>query len=272
MLLKIFLPLFLLFNTAYAYKKLSVVVSIEPYQYLVEKIGKSKVRVKSLYKNSKLINNHSQFDLRLLAKSNIYMITKLENEDKFTKIFKKYKPDIKIRDISFDVKKLKQQDGKINPYLWLDPLNLIKIANNILYELVQEDKKNEEYYQKNYDVLVQEIDSIFIRIKKLYDKSARENAYVFDHKWDYFAKRFNLSLFLIEEKIIRAGQLSSVSRFTKENDITILLTSPNANYNILYSVANNTNTRMLEHDIYKYSLFANIYNLGFILFTKNLKQ
>jgi len=271
MLIKIFVCFFLLVNTLYSYQKTTVVVTIEPYKYLAEKIGKGKIRVKSLYKNSKLINNHSQFELRQLSKSTVYMTSKLNNEKNFIEIFKKYNKNIKVVDISFNIKRLKLRSNKDNPYIWLDPLNLISISNNILKELIKIDKKNEVYYKNNYNSLVEEIDSLFIRIRKLYDSSEKDNAYVFEPTWDYFARRYNFSVFLIKEEVLKAHELATFSMFTKENYISKTLTAPNMDYDILRSVANTSDTTIIEHDIYKYGVLANIYNLGFIIFTKNKK-
>ncbi|NQY22314.1 MAG: hypothetical protein HRT40_13620, partial [Campylobacteraceae bacterium] len=64
MLFKILFPIILIFSNAYSFNRLKVIVTIEPYQYLVQRIGKTKVKVQSLYKDSKIINNHSQFELR----------------------------------------------------------------------------------------------------------------------------------------------------------------------------------------------------------------
>ena len=269
MLIKIFICFFLLVNTLYSYQKTTVVVTLEPYKYLVEKIGKGKVRVKSLYKNSKIINNHSQFELRKHSKSTVYMTSQLNNENNFIDIFKKYNKNIRIVDISLNIKRLPLTSKKNNPYIWLDPLNLISISHNILKELIRIDKRNEKYYVNNYISLIEEIDSLFIRIRKLYDASEKDNAYVFEPKWDYFARRYNFSVFLIKEEIIKAHELSKFSAFTKENYIAKTLTAPNIDYDVLRSVANTSDTTIIEHDIYKYGVLANIYNLGFILFTKN---
>ena len=51
MLFKILFPLILIFSNAYSFNRLKVIVTIEPYQYLVQRIGKRKVKVVSLYKD-----------------------------------------------------------------------------------------------------------------------------------------------------------------------------------------------------------------------------
>lgn len=267
-MLKILITFLLLFNFSLAYTKIKITVSIEPYKYLVERIGKTKVRVKSIYKNSKIINNHSQYELRQLAKADFYMTSLLPIEKDFSQAFKKFNNKIKVIDLSFNIKRLKTASGNLNDYIWVDPINLKMIADNILYELVLHDKRNEKYYNKNYDVVLAEIDQIFLRIKKLYNKSEKSNAYIFDERWDYFQRRYNLSFYLIKEEIIKSNNLSKILKFTKENNISLLLTKPEIDYEILSSVSNNTNTKIIEHDIYKYSVFSNLYNLGSILFKK----
>ena len=267
-MLKIFITFLLLFNFSFAYSKIKITVSIEPYKYLVERIGKTKVRVKSIYKNSKIINNHSQYELRQLAKADFYMTSFLPLEKDFSSSFRKFNNKIKVIDLSFNVKRLKKSTGELNDYIWVDPINLKMIADNILFELVLHDKKNEKYYNENYEVLLSEIDEIFLRIKRLYNKSEKYSAYIFDERWGYFQKRYNLSFYLIKEEIIKSNNLSKILKFTKEKHISLLLTKPEIDYEILSSVANNTNTKIIEHDIYKYSIFSNLYNLGSILFTK----
>ena len=47
MLFKILFPIILIFSNAYSFNRLKVIVTIEPYQYLVQRIGKTKVKVQS---------------------------------------------------------------------------------------------------------------------------------------------------------------------------------------------------------------------------------
>lgn len=268
MLFKILLPLLLLFSNVYSFNKLKVLVSIEPYQYLVERIGKRKVNVKSLYKDSKIINNHSQYELRKLAKHHLYLQAGLNGEKEFYNIFLKFNKKIRTGDLDFNIKKI-NNNNQINEFIWLDPLNLRMISNNILYELIKIDPKNKKYYKNNYEILIKEIDTLYLRIKSLYTKSQKYNAYVFDQRWAYFAKRFDLSFYERNKSLIKASELSKVIQFTLDHNVVLCLSSPGFDYYILSSLVNTTNTKLIEHDIYKYSLLSNLYSLSVLLFKKN---
>lgn len=267
MLFKILFPLILIFSNAYSFNRLKVIVTIEPYQYLVQRIGKRKVKVVSLYKDSKIINNHSQFELRKYAKYHLYLQSGLKNEKEFYLKFLSFNNNIKKADISFNIRKIKNQNNMNNEFIWLDPLNLRLMANNILFELVKIDKRNEKYYTENYEVLLKEIDTLYLRIKTLYNKSQKKSVYIFDSKWQYFSKRFDLNFYTREKEIIKSFEFSKIKKFTAKNNVQLCLTKPGFDYNILSSLINNTKLKSIEHDVYKYSLLSNIYKLSILLFS-----
>ncbi|NQY21930.1 MAG: hypothetical protein HRT40_11615, partial [Campylobacteraceae bacterium] len=116
-------------------------------------------------------------------------------------------------------------------------------------------------------VLLKEIDTLYLRIKNLYDKSQKKSVYVFDNKWEYFAKRFGLSFYYRESELIKSLEFSKMQKFTIENNVQLCLTKPGFDYYILSSLVNNTNLKSIEHDIYEYSLLSNIYKLSLLLFS-----
>lgn len=266
MLLRILFLFILFLSSSHAYKKLSVTVSIEPFKYLVERIGKSKVKVQSIYNDSLIIDNNSQYNMRKLAKSKMYFVANLPYEKKNIKKLKKINSHIIISDISFGIKKLKNEEGIENPYLWLDPLALKMIADNIYFELSKVDKRNEKYYLKNLNDLIDEIEQVFLRVKRLYNKSEKYNTYVYDNHWDYFARRYDLNFYLLEKKVLSSNIMKERISFSKENSVKTVLINRDIYYDIPSSIANITGATIIEHDIYEYSVLSNIFLLAKHLF------
>lgn len=267
MLFRVLFLAILLFTSSHAYKKLTVTVSIEPYKYLVERIGKSKVKVLSVYNNSLIIDNNSQFQMRKLAKSKAYFVTKLSFEDKNIKKLKKINPKIEVKDISFGIRELKDKEGIVNPYLWLDPLALKIIVDNIYFEMIKLDKKNKDFYLLNYNKLIDEIEQLFLRLKRLHNKSEKAGIFVYNKYWRHFASRYDLDLYHLEKKVLASNNMRKIIKISTTNSIKKVLIDRDIYYDIPNSISNFTGAKIIEHDIYEYSVLSNIFLLGQLLFT-----
>ena len=87
-----------------------------------------------------------------------------------------------------------QDHGEIDPHLWLDPQNGKTWVQAIADELTLADPDNAARYAQNAARAVTQIDSVAAQAKVLLDPVSGQNIVVFHDAYQYFEKRFNLSV------------------------------------------------------------------------------
>lgn len=261
---KIFLLPFILISYLSAFS--TYTVTIPPHKFFLENLGQSKIKVKAIYENidySKPIP-HSHF--RKVAFSDIYFTIGLPVEQKYVKYIKEINKDIEVIDTSKDIEK-DSYDGKINPYIWLDPLRVKEVCDVMLKVLIKNDPSNKEYFESNYKTFIGELDEIFLRIKNtlFYSTSA---VYVYNEKWDYFLKRFNVRYFRAENKILSGTNFTKINIMSNDENIKHILVDKSIDYGIYNSWSNANNLGIIEADIFSYDWLSDL----FVLSEKLLKE
>lgn len=259
----IFISLLLL--STFAFAKLTITTTIPPIKYFVDKIVKNEMNVRILFKDSDLNFKHRQLQLKTFARADIYFTVGLEEEKKFEIFFKQVNPKLNIVDLSQKLNKLTNSKGEVNPYVWMDPLNVREIANAILKAVIALDPDGMFIYNKNHDEFLREIDELFLSIKKDYYTTS-DSIFIFDDSWQYYTSRFSIESIKIDKRILKANEISEFSRKAIVNKTTAVLAKKGSNYRILKSISSNSdNARIIENDIFDYYWQSNL-----ILLTKNL--
>lgn len=216
------------------------------------------MRIKTIFKDANFKKVYTVNQLKSLSLSDIYFTIGLEEEKKMIHTLRNYNPELNIIDISHDIKKLKRADNTVNPYIWTDPLRVRKIASNILKAVVKLDHRNEDFYMENYKIFLNELDEIFVKIKKDYYSSI-DSIYIFDDYWQYYINRFDINTYMLEKKVLKAKDIPSFIRSSKKNEVKIVLAKKDFNYYILRSVASNAGeARVVEDDIFAYAWHSNL--------------
>nr|WP_044415588.1 zinc ABC transporter substrate-binding protein [Halarcobacter anaerophilus] len=95
---------------------------------------------------------------------------------------------------------LKLDNGKSNPYIWLDPILARGIAKNVYINMIKIIPSKQKIFEKNYKEFLKELDKVYLDIKKRIDKSDLYGFFSFNNQLDYFAKRFRINIYHKEEK------------------------------------------------------------------------
>lgn len=83
-------------------------------------------------------------------------------------------------------------EGK-DPHIWLDPVNAIKMVENITEGLVRSDSKNESYYRENAAAYIKELKELDAKFSEAFSKvKSRKIIYGGHFAFGYFAKRYGL--------------------------------------------------------------------------------
>jgi len=115
--------------------------------------------------------------------------------------------------------------GEMDPHTWTSPANVKVMAKNILDALVDIDSKNKEYYEKNYNSFIKEIEQTDMTIKKILSKVPTNSKFmVFHPSWGYFARDYNLIQFPIEVegKEPKPKMLQKIIDDAKEENIKVI--------------------------------------------------
>lgn len=256
---KIFILLFLCVISLFAQKKV-ITVTIDPQKFIVEKIVKTNMRVKSIYQGSDFHIRFRKLALKEISYSNLYMTIGLDLEKNILTQLKAYNKNLSTFDMSKDVQKM-SMNGKENPYVWTDPLKVRDMAKTVFIKISDIDPKNREFYRKNYENFAQELDDLYLKIK-LHFSNSSFGIYSFDDYWDYYLTRFDFRYYKVNKEVLSADAISSFIRKSKERKVEVLLVDEMTPLRIAKSIASNATSRIVTSDIFKYSFMGDLFILS----------
>ena len=244
-----YLIFLLLFTSSLFAAKPLITVSTPPLHYIVQQVVKNNMRVQLMFEDGNLDHKHRKLQLKNFAKATLFFKTTLTQEQRFQSMFEEFNPQIKTIDLSLNVEKITKDDGSINPYIWMDPLNVRLMVKDVLKAVVAIDPKNRLTYNRNVDQFYSEIDDLFFKIKKsFYTKN--DSIFIFDEDWDYFTNRFGLITRKVDKRILEANEISEFARKADLFSTNTILARKGMDYRILHSISSNANeARIIENNV-----------------------
>lgn len=240
------------------FSKFQVTTTLPFEAYIIKKIGQNHIRIKTISNNfSNKLLELTPTELSSLANTKAYFNFSLEIEKKYEKIFLKTNDKLNIVNMSNNIKKLKYK-GKENPYVWLDPILLREVAKNIYEALSKIDSFNEAKYKINYKKFLLQLDESFLKTRKKLAESEIYNIFVFDEKFDYFAKRFKINIYRKEKRILSASEIKPLIQEVEVNEIKAVFTQERENISFAKSLSGNSNIPIKTYNTYEYLLFFNL--------------
>lgn len=240
------------------FSKFQITTSLPFEAHIIKQIGQNHIRIKTISNNfSNKILELTPTEISSLAGTRAYFNFGLGIEKKYEKIFLKSKEELNIVDMSKNIKKLKYQ-GKDNPYVWLDPILLREVAKNIYEALSKIDPYNKEDYKTNYNYFLNKLDASFLEIKKKLADSEIYNIFVFDEKFDYFAKRFKINKYIRRKRVLSASEIKPLVEFVEKNQIKVVFIEERKNINFAKSLSGNSNILIKTFNPYEEIIFYNL--------------
>ena len=179
--------------------RISVATTIVPYADIIKNIGGEKIIVETLIKPGQ--NPHSfepmPEQIKRVSQSQIYfrVSSVLPIENALIPKIHEFNRTVKIIDLSANVG-IKNND----PHVWLSPKRMQLISKTILDELVLIDKKNEEFYIKNYNGSVKKLKHEDSLLAELLSTKKQKYFVVYHSAWQYFCDDYGLQEIAIEEE------------------------------------------------------------------------
>ena len=255
--------------------KPEISVSIAPQKYFLEKIAKDKFDINVMVKPGSSPHTYEPktSQMKSLNNSKIYFYTGIEFEKAWLDKFKKSAPNTIFVDSSAGIERIAMQEHShgeeettnknqkhdhedehehegLDPHVWLDPV-LVKVqAKNIYEALVSIDSENKEFYSKNYEEFLKELDSLDVQIKEILKPYEHKAFMVFHPSWGYFAKRYDLEQISIEVqgKEPKPNELVELVKDAKIHNIKIIFVSPQFSQKSAKTIAQNIGGNVVAID------------------------
>jgi len=207
--------------------KISIAVTIPPYEYLVNKIGGNKVDVFTFISvgtsphhfepTPKMIETASSSDYYFAVGKN------MEFEDVWLQKLKDMNKNLSIIDLSKNIKYIHN-----DPHVWLSLQRLKMISKNIYENLTRISPSDKEFFNSNYNSM---IDSISIIEKELIDSFTNiknKKLLVYHGSWTYFANEFGLKQISIEQgsKSASAKEFKEILDEVKQSKLPVIFIDP----------------------------------------------
>lgn len=252
----------------FAFGKPIISVSIPPQAFFVEKIAKDSVEINILIPPNS--DEHTmEFKpqaLKKLEQSKIYFLADLELEKILGEKFKSVLKNVKIVNINKGIHLLEgghdhehehdhdghhaeeEHDGHNDPHVWLDPVLVKKLAQNITQALVQSFPKNKEFYEANLANFLKELEQMDAQIAEKLKNIKRNEFIVYHPSWAYLAKRYNLVQIPVEidGKEPKSKDLQNLIKLAKEKDIRVIFVQPGFPENSAKVLAKELNAQIVS--------------------------
>ena len=257
--------------------KPEISVSIVPQKYFLEKIVKDKFDINVMVKAGSSPHTYEPktSQMKSLNNSKLYFYTGIEFEKAWLEKFKKSAPNTLFIDSSANIQRIAMEEHSheeegpeghkhekhndhedehehdgLDPHVWLDPV-LVKIqAKNIYDAVVLIDASNKDFYTKNYEEFIQELDVLDVKIKEILAPYSQKAFMVFHPSWGYFASRYNLEQISIEiqGKEPKPNELIELVKDAKKHDIKIVFVSPQFSQKSAKTIAQNIGGNVVAID------------------------
>ena len=251
----------------YAEGEISTVVSILPQEYLVERIGKDKVRIATMIPPGG--NPHTYeptpSQLKDLSQADIYFQvgSGVEFETQWMKKISSLNEDMEVVNTSEGIRLIAMAEhghedgdghhhhhGGKDPHVWLSPRNAIIMATNIRDALIAFDPENADYYKDNAAGLILYLSDLAEKIEQKLSGFSGRTFLIFHPAWGYFAQDFNLTQVAAEHcgKEPTPQQLAKLIQQAKAMGASVIFASPQFSQKSAAAIASEIKGRVVLID------------------------
>jgi zinc transport system substrate-binding protein len=228
--------------------KLTVVVSIVPQKYFVERIGRDHVSVGVMVESgaSPATYEPKPEQLKALSNAAAYFSIGVPFEDAWLAKIAATNTGMMMVDTIAGIERMpmathhaheahhdheegeKHEEGAPDPHVWLSP-RLVKVQSRTIYEALSElDPVHEAEYHNNLDAFITDIDTLEADIQAALSNLESRRFMVFHPSWGYFARDFGLEQIPVEVggQEPSAQELAHLIEEAKEEGIQVVFAQP----------------------------------------------
>ena len=235
--------------------KIGVGVSIGPEVEWVNAVGGDKVSVTLMVPEGSDPHTYEPLPSQLAqvsdAKMYVEIGTPLEFETNYMDKIKSANPDMLIVNASQGIQLIpnsaeNESDTK-DPHDWTDPKNAMIMVNNIYNGLVQVDPKDKDYFQKNRDQYIQQLQELDENTTKLLKGKKNTDILVYHPAFGYYAKDYNLTEVgaMLNDEEPSPQRIAKMVDIALQNNITVLFNEPQYDPKFMQSIASQVGGQVL---------------------------
>lgn len=255
-----------------------VATGLPPIAYLVKAIAKDKIDVFSVLPQGRSPHDYTPGpqDIKRMASANIFFTTTMPFELRAVKPLTK---STKVIDVTTNVKRIpltekcdhnhkKETCGHLHhdnhssphemldPHVWLSFDNAISISKSIATQLIQLDKENAQFYQKNLEDLLGRLNNLKNYAQANLKAYKGRRFYVYHPAFGYFAFANNLQQAAVElgGREPSASHLAKLIKVMREEKVKVIFVQVQFNPNAMQALARETKANVVELDPLAYNL------------------
>jgi len=215
-----------------ASQRINVVTTIAPLGDFVKTVGGEKVLVTVVVPPGAEPHTFEPTPSLMMdmAKTDLYVMNGAGLEFWMDKLLGANKR-MTVVDSSQGVVLLQEDEGEMDPHIWLSLRNAAVQVNNICSGLILVDPQNKDYYIKNRDGYLEKLKALDIELNSTF--AGRKNKIFIVHHpaWTYFARDYGLIQVPLMENEKEPGPkyLGEVIELAKKNNITAIFVEPEFN-------------------------------------------
>jgi zinc transport system substrate-binding protein len=182
--------------------------------------------------------------MREISRANLYLAIGVEFEKHWLQRFQNQNSRLKIVDISKNIEKVGN-----NPHIWLSPILVKEIAKNIFDALSEIDTQNVEFYKKNLDNYLKQLERLDTQIRSILKDTPKGSSFmVFHPAWGYFAREYGLRELAVEidGKSPKPRELIEIIKRGKEAKVKAIFTQPEFSDKSAQIIAKELNIAVLK--------------------------
>jgi zinc transport system substrate-binding protein len=222
-------------NTTNNSGKIGVAVSVGPEVEFVNAVGGDKVNVTLMVPSGADPHTYEPLpnQLRELSNDKMYVEvgTPLEFETNYMGKLESVNPNMLIVNASEGVDSIPntaENESGSDPHIWVSPKNAKIMVENIYQGLVQIDPTNKDYYTKNRDQYLQQLDELDENITESLKGKENSTIIVYHPAWGYFCRDYNLKEIAMETggKEPTSQGIANLINVAKNDNIKVIFVEP----------------------------------------------
>ena len=184
-----------------------------------------------------------------VAKANLYVMNGAGLEFWMDKLLEANKRMVVV-DSSQGVALLQENEGEIDPHIWLSLRNAAVQVNNICSGLIEVDSQNKDVYIKNRDAYLETLKALDVELNGTFAGKKSRIFIVHHPAWTYFARDYDLSQVPLMENEKDPGPryLGEVIDLARRNNITTIFVEPEFNPKSAQVIAGEMNASIVTID------------------------
>jgi len=237
--------------------KIGVVVTVGPQEEFVKRVGGDRVNVTVMVPPGADPHTYEPLpsQMKQVQDAQIYFQVgsgiefELTWMDKLTSMNSQMKVVNTSAGIQLIPNTAEAEEGS-DPHVWVSPRNAKIMVENIYQTLVHEDPQNKDYYTKNRDEYLKELDDLDKNITQTMSGKNNTKIMVYHPAWAYFCKDYNLQQISIESqgKEPTPQGISNLVDQARKDNIKVIFVSPQFSTSNAQVIANEIGGKVVIAD------------------------